>query len=95
MLPSTSRSRPTQPSLFFYHYNTNNIQIFKIFLLIFKPITTSISFPFSYILSNSSATCTPTVATKPVSSSTAVSHTAVLLYSKYPSTAVSLNSNIP
>ena len=69
MLPSRSRSRPTQPSLFFYHYNTNNIQIFNIFLLIFKPITTRISFPLNYILSNSSATCTPTVATKPVSSS--------------------------
>ena len=83
MLPSRSRSRPTQPSLFFYHYNTNNIQIFNIFLLIFKPITTRISFPLNYILSNSSATCTPTVATEPVSSS-ALSHTAVLLYSSIP-----------
>ena len=110
MLPSRSRSRPTQPSLFFYHYNTNNIQIFNIFLLIFKPITTRISFPLNYILSNSSATCTPTVATEPVSSSavfpTAVpplqqypiqqySSTASIPQQQYPSTATSLEAVFP
>jgi hypothetical protein len=99
VLPSRSRSRPTQPSLFFYHYNTNNVQIFNIFLLIFKPITTRISFPLNYIVSNSSATCTPTVATKPVSSS-AVFPTEVPPLQQYPiqqyfPTPVSLYSSIP
>merc|ERR1719318_582940 len=88
LLPSRSRSRPTQLPSSFYHYKTNNIPFSRSFSSSLNTSRRAFPSPFP-ILSNSSATCSLTVASRPVSSS-AVFPTAVPPLQQYPTQQYSL-----